>query len=289
MTEPQSWIHPEPVSGDASLQTGLQAAAADPLWLLARQIGIGELTGFDGGSPVVARMDASTSQFTRLRAAETGSSPGVPLSPGGAPVEALIEAEAEPAPRALPSNPNGPPGTALSRPITAAQYGLHYLRLLAAAGLTDLATYRAQLAASYPVPAAAGLSGPPAPTADAPVLRLFAGRVPDGQALYADLAGLRANPPTVAPAHPLPAGGVPAILAAGLGWLDWYDQVAGCPAGGPTAAEPTWQPDRLEYQACLAAPGPGTETILTAAEHTAGPLDWYQFDIAASSRHAAPT
>ncbi len=118
MTEPRSWIHPEPVSGDGSLQTSLQAAAADPLWLLARQIGIGELTGFDGGSPVVVQIDASTSQFTRLRAAETGSSPGVPLSPGSAPVEALIEAEAEPAPRALPSDPNGLPGTALSRRVS---------------------------------------------------------------------------------------------------------------------------------------------------------------------------
>ena len=158
---------------------------------------------------------------------------------------------------------------------------------MAAANLPDYADYRTRLLATYPLPAVPGTAGPPPATADTPVLRLFAGRAPDAQTLYEDIVGLRAQPPTVAASHPLPAGGVDAIATAGRDWLDFYDQVAGCPAGVTTANEPTWMPERLEYRASIAAPGPDAETILSAAEHTAGTLDWYQFDLAASSRHTA--
>ena len=120
MTDLVSWTRFEPVTRDPSLQDGLAAAIADPLWLLARQDALGEFAATDAGSPVVTRLRAQASLLTRLRPGSDGTGPGIVFTPGAGPLETLVEAEPE---------PDGE-----SRPLFAAQAGLAYLRRLAAAG-----------------------------------------------------------------------------------------------------------------------------------------------------------
>jgi hypothetical protein len=297
MTDPTSWVRLEPSPRDPTLADGLAAVTADPLWLLARQLAFGEFTGYDGGSPTAVQLQASASALTRIRPGGTASDAILlPLGegPGGRPqyplpLETLIEAEWEPGPRPLTADPGMPAYHA--RPIAAAQAGLHYFRLLdAAPGIGDITAYRTGLAARYPIPAApspTGAPGPPAATATDPYIRQYAGRVPDGQALYHDLLSVRGTPPTLPPQPARTGADDTVITAVALQWLAWYEATSGAPLGSAISELTTWQPQRLEYAASIAAPGPDSETVLATAEHTSGPIDWYDFDIAASARHTA--
>src|SRR5439155_2958334 len=55
-------VEPRPRANDISV--GLRAEVRDPLWLLARQWQLGELTGADGGSPAYARVVMKTAPMT---------------------------------------------------------------------------------------------------------------------------------------------------------------------------------------------------------------------------------
>jgi hypothetical protein len=279
-----SWTRLEPVPRDPTLMEGLQARVADPFWLLARQAAFGEFTGQDTASPVSFALSATTSRLTRFRPARApgtatpATGPGELLAPGGGPLEMLAEAEAEP-------GPGGP-----ARPLFAAQAGLHYRRLLArAAGVGDLSTYEQGLLAAYPVPPPApAVLPPPTPgvppppvTGDA-TLAPYAGRVPDGARLYADLAAaLRpaGGGPGALPASPALGGANAAVVTSvARAWLSWYEAVSGQELG----QRDTWIPERSEYAFSVAAPGPGAETVLAAAELDTGELDWLDFDLLAS-------
>lgn len=87
----RSRIEPNPVSGDPAV--GLQAAVADPLWLLGRQWQVGEFAGEDTGTPLAVEI---TAEFEPLTAWHPGPLSGggdwLPLPPG-APLEALVERE----------------------------------------------------------------------------------------------------------------------------------------------------------------------------------------------------
>ena len=273
-----SWTRLEPVPRDNTLMEGLQAKVADPFWLLARQAAFGEFIGQDSASPVSFRLRARTSSLTRFRPArQAGSGPGELLSGAGAggigPLEMLAEAEAEPA-----------PGGAV-RPLFAAQAGLHYRRLLArTAGIGDLTTYEQGLLSAYPVPppqSEPGAGVPPAPDPGDAALAPYAGRVPDGARLYADLAAaLRpVGGQGELPVSPALGGASAAMVqAVALTWLSWYDAVSGQELG----QRDTWIPERTEYAFGVAAPGPGAETVLAASELGTGELDWHDFDLLAS-------
>lgn len=270
-----SYTRFESVSRDPSLADGLAARVADPLWLLARQDTIGELSGTDAGSAVLTRLRAHSSRLTRLRAGAASTGPGQQLQPGGGPLETMIEAEAEPG-----SEP---------RPLFGAQAGLAYLRLLGqSAGTGDLSVYRAGLLAAYPFPAPQGVQ-PAQQVGQAPPLDVsqidqyqallpYVGRVPDGQALY---AALSATVPggTLPAAPPLGAANGATVLAIAQSWLAWYEAVAGV----ALAPEHCWAPERMEYAFSVAAPGPGAETILVSANNSTGEFQWYHCDLAASS------
>jgi hypothetical protein len=274
-----SWTRLEPAPRDPTLMEGLQAKIADPLWLLARQAAFGEFAGEDTASPVAVRLRARASSITRLRSARS-SGAGWRLPTDGGPLEAL--ALADPA-------ASTDPGA-----LFGAQAGLHYLRLLGAApSIGDLTGYRRGLITAYPLPAPSPPDPrpggrPPAQASDPP-LAPYAGRVPDGVRLYAELAAaLRPPGPGSLPTAPPLAGADPtAVTRAANTWLTWYDAVSGQVkgAGQPTAV-PTpdgWSPERLEYSFDIAAPGPAAETVLTTSEVVTGDLDWLDFDVLASS------
>lgn len=288
MTAFISWARPVPVITDPTLDEGLRGRLADPLWMLARQIGFGELAATDAGSPVSVTGSAVLSRLSRMR---PGPDPGtgdpdpskpIQLAAGpGTPLEALIEAEAEPIPFPASASADNA-GTALPRPLASAQSGQHYLRMLHAAGINDTG-YESALSAAFPVPATATTAaGWSPPVATDPVVRLYAGRVPDGQALYGNLTQDRADPTVAPPGHPAPAGGFGPVAPVAQAWVGWYEQTSSCPAGAAAAAAATWKPLATEYAADLAAPGPVSETVLRTGEHTAGPLDWSSFDLLAS-------
>ncbi len=71
----------------SSLEPGLAARIADPLWLLGRQWQLGELLGEDAGSPVDADLEAETASIVRFR--RDGQTSGVGYDPAALPLDVM--------------------------------------------------------------------------------------------------------------------------------------------------------------------------------------------------------
>lgn len=264
-----TWWRLEPQrAGD--LQESLQARVHDPLWLLARQWQTGEWQGEDAGSPVKAVLDARTAPLTAYHAGPLparGRVAGEPYDPGAVPLEALVEREQV---RGRPAV-GVVAGAGRTDLRLAAEAGLHFLRLLEAAG---------QGAVVERVPAAFRLAPPTAAERaawDSASLRfadLMAERAPDGDALYAALvAALRPpGPGTVVGVLVGADGDTDAVARA---WLDWYEDLFAEPDG---AVSP-WIAERMEHRFAMAAGTPEGDLVLHAAEYADGDLDWYAFDV----------
>lgn len=244
------WDRIEPRCRANDLTQGLEARVHDPLWLLARQWQVGEFEGRDAGSPVVATVASSAAPLDRY----SGAGQAVQKYDGVHPIEALVEREA-----ARPSSG----GNDLRQ---AAEAGLYFLRLLAAASAppTIAAAYLAQYALSAPASAASDV------TLLAPVI---AGRLMDGVKLHADLVAAGATLP-VLPA--IPANQQAMVLAVTRAWLGWYASLF----TEPTALE-GWSADRMEYQFAMAAAG-GSGSY-AAQEYDGGSIDWHTFDHTSAS------
>lgn len=78
---------------DVDLHEGVAAKLADPLWMLGRQWQMGEFSGEDAASPVVAHLEASSYPLTGLRA---GDAAAVPYDASSTAVEAIIEHDGAP-------------------------------------------------------------------------------------------------------------------------------------------------------------------------------------------------
>jgi hypothetical protein len=178
------WSRLEPLPATPDLEPGLQAPLGDPLWLLARQWQFGELHGDDAGSPVEVRLSgkaAGLSRYLAGRLNKNAATRAVDFSTLAAPLEPVVEAE--------------PLRAASERLRTEA--GLHFLRLLDAAGLSRL---RARYVTSYRSHASAS---PLDPAAEAR-FRLLGRRVPDGALVAADLEGLARADSTLTGLPPQP-------------------------------------------------------------------------------------
>jgi hypothetical protein len=79
------WLRIEPGCRSADFGETLRARVHDPLWLLGRSWQLGELTGSDGGSPVVAQVDVHSDDVTHctLRGSNAANeaSLSIPLEP----------------------------------------------------------------------------------------------------------------------------------------------------------------------------------------------------------------
>lgn len=258
-----TWSRLEPMNltrGD--LTPGAQVLLADPLWLLGRQWQFDELHGEDAGSPIVADIVGETAPLDRfLPGGTTGIAAGAdtdptplddPLTPDGVPLEVRVEAEI---PAVLPLR-------------VRSQLGLHLLRLLRAAGLSQLA---AAATAVFPFPdptLAAGAAG----------LRLVAGRVPDGQqclaacrALDDGTGALTGLPDGLRPAD---SGDLPAAADVVARWYAWADTFLARPSGQ------SWNPHRLEYSFQTRAALSDGEVAFDVAEYPGGTLDWFHGELA---------
>jgi len=251
-----SWVRLEPGARGTDETVGLEARIYDPLWLLGRQWQLGEFQGTDGGSPVVARLRAESALLTRYLPGPPQSAEGRRYDGRTQPLETLVERE---------------PVRQPARLLLAADAGLHFLRLLKRRRLSR--SYREAYLQRY---AAQPLSAEQRSQMDATGIRSFdllAGRVPDGDLLYADL---RAALPGL-PAEPAIDGGdAPQVQAAVSEWIAWYESMFSEPAGGESA----WIDERLEYAFSVSAPTSAGEQTLVAREYIDGQLDWYAFNTA---------
>lgn len=263
-----TWNRLEPLPISTDLQSALQAAVADPLWMLCRQRQFLEFAGEDAGTPVQVRVVAEATALDRFHAGPPGPDAAArarPIDTQRTPLEVQIEAE---------------PIRAL-HPRLAAEAGQHALRLLTPAWPAALrASLRAAFVAAYPLDL-------PAPddslAADEPArqwLAIAAGRALDGRKLAAALDPLRDAGGALAalPSAPVLDAALRArTLAALKDWLAWYDtQVV-----EPLAPNAAWNPRRQEY--AFAASGRSAsqgEIGLVADEYADGALDWSSVDVA---------
>jgi hypothetical protein len=88
-----TWNRIEPIIDAETVDTGLAAPLADPLWLLGRQWQIGELTAEDAGSPIGATIATTAYPLDRI----TIGAQTHPLD-AKLPLEALVEPEPPTAP-----------------------------------------------------------------------------------------------------------------------------------------------------------------------------------------------
>ena len=258
---------------DPTLVRGLLAETADPVWMIAVQMALGEMQAVDGGSPASAVLTSQASPLTRWLPHLPDGSAGACLGGLGAagcaggdsaPLEAILENEQQPSSRDIPSA------------RLAAVAGRQYLRLLPAADTKQtIAKYRAALVTKY------RLLQPDQPDVDDPLIALALGREIDGQALYRDLdQSVRKEQPATLPAQPaVAAGDVATVTAAAVRFLAWYDAVSGATLPDSSA----WTPDRFEYQLSVGARTEDGELVLAASEFDSGKLDWHDFDIAAGA------
>jgi hypothetical protein len=245
------WTRLEPRQRTPALERGLQARVHDPLWMLTRQWQLGEFQGEDAGTPTSVRLRGEAARLTRWRpGAPGGTAAGLPYD-GRTPLEALVERETpDPA-----------------HPARAAESGMHFLRLLAAAGAAHL---RDAYRAAYPLAAPAAGAG--LDPAEARFLRVMAGRAVDGSRLHAAFTAAATATSTSLPAVPqVPEADRPAVLAAARGWLAWYARRHGGAAGA-------WVGERLEHAFSVAARTSSGEVVMGAAEYSGGHLDWHHFN-----------
>ncbi|GAA5160757.1 MULTISPECIES: hypothetical protein [Amycolatopsis] len=226
--EPPAWTRLEPQSVSWDPSPALEARVADPLFLCGRQWQLGEFEGEDGGSPISVRLAASSDRITGLRSAATGT------------VQALTADDLlEPLVERMPAGEAGLRRRAMG--------GAQFLAMV-----QDAAVREAVLAAC---PLEHDADADPYDSTGAPLARLFAGRVPDGEKIAEALR---------APAAP---GWLPATaLAAAREWLEWYQ-------GAPAAD--CWTAPRLEYGFDLSVAG----QVLTSS-YGGGRIDWHDFDLA---------
>jgi hypothetical protein len=263
-----TWNRLEPLPISTDLQTALQAAVADPLWLLCRQWQFLEFAGEDAGTPVQVQVAAEATALDRFHAGPPGADAAArarPIDTERTPLEVQIEAETI---RAL-------------HPRLAAEAGQHALRLSTPVWPAPLrARLRAAFIAAYPLDLPAPDDSLAADETARQWLAIAAGRALDGRKLAAALNPLRDASGALAalPAAPvLPPAQRAGTLTALKTWLAWYDtQVIEPPA--PNAA---WNPRRQEY--AFAASGRSAsqgEIGLVADEYADGTLDWHSVDVA---------
>jgi hypothetical protein len=229
----------------------LEARTHDPFWFLARQWQLGEMSGDDAGSPILASVTLSEAPLNRF-ATGTGSAVAVPA---GTPLEAFVERE--------PVRPTG----SMVDYRQAADAGLYFVRLLHSGGVGQLANeYITQYGIAAPTQEAA---------IDAPALALaavVARRVPDGVRLAADL---RAAQPGLPPAPAIPTASRAAVQAAANAFLAWYDALYDAPTAGAVSS---WVNERMEYHFTIDASATDTPCAFVADQYTGEPLDWPSFD-----------
>jgi hypothetical protein len=256
-----SWTRLEPQPRDADMARSLQAQLRDPLWLLARQWQVGEFAGDDAGSPVQATMGIEGQALTGYRPGPVGT-PVVAFDPT-IPLEVRVERE--------------PTRFALRGSI---QLGLYFENLVVSSGVASPQTIIDAFRAAFPIasvdpnPALAGTAGLQART-------LAAGRVVDGEALYASAIVAAAGG---TPSPPLPPQATdPAIVPVLAAFVAFRKGAFNEPAN-----DVTWQAKELDYAFAIESASTDQSTVLEADRFGGGHLDWYAFSLGSAAPSSTP-
>ena len=266
-----SWTRLEPHCRDADIGRSISARLFDPLWLMARQWQMGEFQAADAGTPVQARVRATTAMLSRLHLGEipanTPNAPSSPYNPLRMPLEAMIERR-----RMRPAGPND-----TSMLTFTVEAGLQFLRMVEYQAPSK--SYRNALIARFALPPLQAADATNADEATRRFMQTMTGRAPDARLIAAALR---------------PAGGIaqlvqdatlaivtadrPKVQTAATAWLAWYDALFAEPA---SPADDAWAPSRLEYAATVSASfsdQPLDQINLAATGFDGGRLDWSSFD-----------
>lgn len=269
-----SWTRLEPQCVDADIGTSSSARVFDPLWLLARQWQMGEFQAEDAGTPIQARVRATTGMVCRRHPGElpeqTSPAPvavsALPYDPRTTPLEVLVERRPM---RARDADER--------RMLTfAVESGLHFLRMVDQQTLTK--DYRAALTVKLALqpPADPGPTGTDDPSSR--FVQSMVGRAPDGRRLAVLLRTTGAAQFVLDPALDIAPADRPDIQLAAVAWLEWYDAMYSEPTD---ASDDAWNAPRLEYAVSVGArlsAVPGDEVTFSADEID-GPIDWRAFDV----------
>jgi len=247
-----TWTRLEPQPRDASMERSLQAQVRDPLWLLARQWQVGEFLGDDAGSPIHATIAAEMRTITTYRPGLNPAST-VPIDPT-LPIEVHVEREL------VTLEMRG-----------SAQQGLYFENLIRQSSVATPEAVIAAFRTSFPIAPTS-----PDPTYAPPDALRFrsiaAGRVTDGEALYASTRAVAAGQTPTIPLPPEATNpGVPAVISSFLAFR-------GSLFSEPTTNNP-WQSQNLDYEFALGSPGTDETITLEAPEFPGGHLDWYSFSL----------
>jgi hypothetical protein len=270
-----SWTRLEPQCTDADMGTSSSARLFDPLWLLTRQWQLGEFQAEDAGTPIQARVRATSALLSRRFNGEVpqpaaGAGPttvaAAPYDPAAIPLEVLVE-----------RRPMRAADASDARMLTfAVESGLHFLRMLELQALSKSyrAAFLAKLALQPLPPAKAALVD----DATARYLQSMVGRAPDGRPLATLLR-------TVGPAQLVLDSGLnialadrPKVQQAATAWLAWYDSMCSEPAA---STDDAWNAPRLEYALSVGArfSGNAGDEVAFSASEVDGPIDWSSFDV----------
>jgi hypothetical protein len=251
------WLRIEPGCRSADFGETLRARVHDPLWLLGRSWQLGELTGSDGGSPVVAQVDMHSDEVTHCTL--RGSN--------GAASEASLSIPLEPFVEAMPVD--------LEQDLLL----LARLGLVFAESISDQPLL-ARLHAAQPLRADKFSDAPASAHA---FLDALAGKVIDvAEFLRAPRAA------TAAVLQPLIGGAVlttaqVTVLRLAIDeTLKWLGKFAYSATGS------AWVADAAEYRFAIAAEANGARSTLVADSYHDGEVDWFSFD-AEQMAPAAPS
>jgi hypothetical protein len=262
-----TWTRLEPLPLSADFEPALQAAIADPLWLLCRQWQFLEFAAEDAGTPIEVRVEGEQALLSRYL-------PG-PLS-DDAPARARdYSVQAFPLEVSIESEP-----VREHHPRLAAEAGIQLQWML------NIGNLYLAFVAAYPLQLPDASTDTSADHAGTDWWQLAQGRALDARALLAALAPLRdgTGKLTALPAAPtVPANQQAKTLDALQRWLAWYDDFIVEPA-----ASEAWNPRRLEYSFATSALATSGELVLAADEYTDGTLDWYSVTTTAAGSLGAP-
>ncbi|GAA2093896.1 hypothetical protein GCM10009841_03940 [Microlunatus panaciterrae] len=257
------WSRLEPRAREVDFAGTLAAKIADPVFMLGRQWQFGEFAGADAGSAIFATLARQVDPV---------------LVPGAGPDDGL-DAITERLPIDFPL-------------IVRARLGRTLLSRLDAAVIAsgvdpdayDPQVYRDLFYRFFgpldaePTDAIAAARDRTAPRA-VRARRALRGRCVDGVRVY------QVTPPdlTVAMFPAEFAAGVPAgqhqlVRDALLAYRGWFESTYPQPDPGSGPAGSRWEGDQLEYAVSGVVARGATSTVVDAAEHQGGHLDWYSFD-----------
>ncbi len=246
-----------------NFERALRAEVRDPLWMLSKQWQMGEFQGEDAASAILAKVHIKTTSLTKYQSSESTAMP----FDASVPLEVKVENQK------IPFKIGGQDMSLDLRLLM----GRHWLKLLKSENLLSLkAAYLSNYGFSIPDPEA---ESDVQVCAHQEVWQLFAAvskRSIDGYKLYQDLflVADKVTAPDIDEEN--------ILVDVRDKFVRWFNNLYYHPVEDDD--NPSWKPERLEYQFSCSAPEKEKEKVLIADEYYQGHLDWYNLDVHDSKR-----